>query len=429
MIFAGIFRQIESLTFNLPEATIDSIPTPPECLMIPRAATPYLQQLAREFRIVALTGPRQSGKTTLARAVFPGHAYVNLEEPDIRQLAAASPRDFFTQFRAPLIIDEVQRVPELLSYLQVLVDQEKQNGQYILTGSHQPRLKAEVSQSLAGRVALLPLLPFSIAELSAVNITCDRDEYIYRGFLPRIYDESVTPTLLYRNYYQTYIERDVRQMVNISNQRAFEVFVRLLAGRIGQLVNFSALAGEVGVSAPTLSAWFSALEASHLVFRLPPYFRNFGKRLVKTPKVYFTDVGLAAYLLGIRSSEQVFQHPQFGGLFENMVVLEALKARCNAGKDPDLYFFRDAHGLEVDLLLAEGQGLTPIEIKATRTFAPELGNNLQSFLSLVDNADNATVLYAGALKTSLGNVTFRNFAETGMLVENPLNLNSLKKMI
>jgi predicted AAA+ superfamily ATPase len=303
-----------------------------------------------------------------------------------------------------------------LSYLQVLADEEKQNGGYILIGSHQPKFKAEVSQSLAGRAAFLTLLPLSIVELAAANIVYDRDEYIYQGFFPRIYDENVTPTLLYRNYYQTYVERDVRQMINIGNQRAFEIFVRLLAGRIGQLVNFSALAGEVGVSAPTLSAWFSVLEASHLVFRLPPYFRNLGKRLVKTPKVYFTDVGLAAYLLGIQSPEQVFQHPQFGGLFENMVVLEALKARCNAGKDPDLYFFRDAHGLEVDLLLAQGQRLTPIEIKATRTFAPEFGNNLQSFLRLVDNADNATLLYAGTLKTRLANVAFLNFAETAALV-------------
>jgi predicted AAA+ superfamily ATPase len=352
------------------------------------------------------------------KGLFGAHSLVNLEEPEIRQLAKASPRDFFAQCRAPLVIDEVQRVPELLSYLQVLVDQEKQNGQYILTGSHQPRLKAEVSQSLARRAALLTLLPFSIAELNAANIACDRDEYIYQGFLPRIYDENVTPTLLYRNYYQTYVERDVRQMVNIGNQRAFEVFVKLLAGRIGQLVNFSALAGEVGVSAPTLAAWLSVLEASHLVFRLPPYFRNLGKRLIKTPKIYFTDVGLAAYLLGIQSPQQVFQHPLFGGLFENMVVLEALKARCNAGKDPDLYFFRDTHGLEVDLLLAAGQRLIPVEIKGTRTFAPELGHNLQSFLRLADNAENATVLYAGALKTRLANITFLNFAQTLALFGN-----------
>jgi predicted AAA+ superfamily ATPase len=303
-----------------------------------------------------------------------------------------------------------------LQYLQVIADREKQNGQYILTASHQPRLKAETSQSLAGRVALLTLLPFSIVELNAADIACDRDEYIHRGFFPRIYDENVTPTLLYRNYYQTYVERDVRQMVNIGNQRAFEVFVKLLAGRIGQLVNFSALAGETGVSAPTLAAWFSVLEASHLVFRLPPYFRNLGKRLVKTPKVYFTDVGLAASLLGIQSPQQVFQHPLFGGLFENMVVLEALKARYNTGKDPDLYFFRDAHGLEVDLLLAAGQRLTLIEIKATRTFAPELGNNLQSFLRLAGHVDNATVLYAGEVKTRLADITFMNFAETAALM-------------
>jgi predicted AAA+ superfamily ATPase len=382
--------------------------------MIPREISFHLHRLASEFRVLVITGPRQSGKTTLARLEFPGHAYVNLEEPDVRRLAVESPRDFLRAHPAPLVIDEVQRAPELLSYIQVIMDETKANGRYVLTGSHQPRLKAGVSQSLAGRAAYATLLPLSIAELSAAGIDMDRDDYLFKGFMPRLHDEAVTPEFFYRNYYATYVERDARQLVNLGNQRAFEVFLRMLAGRVGQLVNFSGMAGDAGVSAPTLAAWMSILEASHIVFRLQPYWRNFGKRLQKTPKVYFTEPGLAAHLLGIRSPAQIFQNPLFGGLFENMVVVEALKARCNAGRDGGLFFLRDQHGLEVDLLV-EGAGGTvqPVEIKGGRTLDLSFAGNLRAFQAMAGADCSApTVIYAGEAGTVADGVHFVNFKKT-----------------
>ena len=362
--------------------------------------------------------PRQSGKTTLAQMQFPDYHYVNLEDPDTRMIAEADAREFLKLYPPPVIIDEIQRVPKLLSYIQVLVDERKKKGQYILTGSHQPGLRAEISQSLAGRTAILQLLPLSISELTEAGIAMDRDDYILKGFMPQIHNETIKPEMLYRNYFLTYVERDTRQLVNIRNLNNFEVFIKLLAGRIGQVVNLNSLSNDIGVSAVTLSEWLSVLEASYIIFRLPSYFENFGKRLLKSPKIYFTEVGLAAYLLGIKDVSQVARDPLLGGLFENMVVLEALKSRCNAGRESELYFFRDTRGLEIDLLLNDNRQLLPIEIKAARTWNKDFISNIEKFRKVVPDVLPGAVIYAGDLTPTVKDVKFVNFSETWKLISN-----------
>ena len=332
-------------------------------------------------------------------------------------LAERDSREFLQQYSAPVIIDEVQRVPKLLSYIQVIVDQNRQKkGQFILTGSQQPNLRAEVSQSLAGRTAILQLLPLSIQELTEAGIRMDRDEYLFKGFMPELYDSTIKPELLYRNYFMTYVERDARQLINLRNSSNFELFIKLLAGRVGQLINLSSLSNDVGVSVSTLSEWLSVLEASHIVFRLPCCFQNFGKRLVKTPKLYFTEVGLATYLLGIKNVSQVARDPLFGGLFENMVELEALKARYNAGKESELYFYRDSKGMEVDLLLNENRELLPMEIKAARSYNPDFAGAITKFRSMVPNAKPGAVIYSGDLTPTFEDTRFVNFTNTGNII-------------
>jgi predicted AAA+ superfamily ATPase len=367
--------------------------------------------MAKEYPVVTIIGPRQSGKTTLAKALFADHEYVNLEEPDTREFAQKYPRDFFKNYSGDLIIDEVQRVPELLSYVQVIADDANRKGQFILTGSHQPQLKANISQSLAGRTAMISLLPLTIAELCGADITQDRDEYIYKGFLPRIYNESLTPKYLYQNYYATYVERDVRQLINVANQNSFERFIKLLAGRIGQLINLNSLACDVGVSQPTLSSWISILEASFIVFRLPCYFVNFGKRVIKTPKLYFTDVGLAASLLEIESPSQVFRDPLVGNLFENMIVADVLKTMYNNGKNSGIYYFRSQSGLEVDLILSRGRELIPIEIKSGATFDTAFSKNIKLFRKLSDNIIDGYVVYGGDKSVKIEDTEFVNFRD------------------
>ena len=347
----------------------------------------------------------------MARMQFPNHAYANLEAPDVRRLAISDPHAFFSQFPPPVIIDEIQRVPELLSTIQVLADSSRQRGQYILTGSHQLRLQEAVAQSLAGRTALLRLLPLSIAELKANSITHTRDEFIYQGFMPRLYSEQVNPTRLYRNYYQTYIERDIRQMINLRSLTDFENFTRLLAGRVGQVLNLSSLANDVGVSSTTLKEWLSVLEASHAIFRLNPYFENFGKRIIKSPKIYFTDVGLASYLLGIESPALAARDPLIGNLFENMVVIEALKARLNAGKEPELYFYRDNKGNEVDLLFRQNRQLIPIEIKSAMTFNPEFAKGIAQFQKIASSTQKGYIIYAGNLTPELSHASVLHFTD------------------
>ncbi len=379
--------------------------------VIVRQIARELAATANEFPVVTIIGPRQAGKTTLARMQFPNHAYANLEAPDIRMLAISDPHAFFSQFPPPVIIDEIQRVPELLSTIQVLADSSHQRGQYILTGSHQLRLQEAVAQSLAGRTALLRLLPLSISELKATGITHTRDEFIYQGFMPRLYNEKINPTRLYRNYCQTYIERDIRQMINLRSLTDFENFTRLLAGRVGQILNLSSLSNDVGVSSTTLKEWLSVLEASHTIFRLNPYFENFGKRIIKSPKIYFTDVGLASYLLGIESPALATRDPLIGNLFENMVVIEALKARLNAGKESELYFYRDNKGNEVDLLFRQNRQLIPIEIKSAMTFNPEFAKGIAQFQKIASSAQKGHIIYAGNLTPELTHTSVLHFTD------------------
>ena len=364
-------------------------------MKIKRAIQDELTGLMKEYPVVTLTGPRQSGKTTLAKMTFPGYNYCNLENPEIRDLAKKDANAFFKMFSSPVIIDEIQRVPELLSYIQTIVDSKNENGMFLLTGSNQLSLDQEVSQSLAGRTALLQLLPFSLFALRQLNLEYTRDEHIFNGFLPRIYDKHQEPMKAYRNYFQTYIERDIRQLIKIKDLGSFEDFMKLLAGRVGQLLNLNSLSNDLGISSTTLAQWLSVLEASFIIFRLRPYYENFGKRIIKSPKVYFTDVGLVTYLLGIENPEQVSRDPLLGGLFENMVVMEAVKARLNKGLDANLYFFRDNNGNEIDLIYKKHNKLVPVEIKAAMTFSDKLLKGIKYFQKISSKSDTGYLIYSG----------------------------------
>lgn len=364
--------------------------------MIKRHIDLEFRQLLKEYPIVTLLGPRQAGKTTLARQTLPDYAYVNLEQPETREFAQQDPKAFLAQFSGQVIFDEIQRVPELLSYLQVMVDAHRENGQYVLTGSHQLALREAIAQSLAGRTAVLHLLPFSIAELVDNQLGFTRaEDYIYHGFLPRIYDQQQRPTPAYSNYYQTYVERDVRQLINLKDVAQFQKFMKLVAGRVGQLMDYSSLAGDVGVSATTVKSWLSILEASFIVYKLSPYFENFGKRLIKSPKYYFMDTGLLCFLLGIENPAQVARDPLVGQLFENLVIMDVVKNRYNSGKLENLYFFRDSNGLEADLLLQQGRQLIPIEIKSSSTYKPELLKGLKRVMELSPQMAEGHLVYAG----------------------------------
>ena len=365
--------------------------------MIEREITSIVRQRADEFPVLTIIGPRQSGKTTLAKACFPHHTYVNLEDPETRELAETDYRRFFTLYPAPVIIDEIQRVPKLASAIQTLVDEKRSAyGQFILTGSHQPRLRETVSQSLAGRSALLKLLPLDLTELQqAKSARLTQDALILRGGMPELATSRTAANVYYKNYLQTYLERDVRQLANIKNAAAFNRFLTLLAGRVGQLVNLNMLSGEVGVSHTTLSEWLNVLEASFIIFRLQPYYANIGKRLTKTPKLYFTETGLAACLLGLKTEDQVSHDPLRGNLFENLVVSDILKQKLNHDAEGELFFFRTNDGTEVDLLRQTSDGLQPIEIKSSATWSPSLSDGLRRYLKLMPNAIRPTVVYGG----------------------------------
>lgn len=379
--------------------------------MITRFISEKLLQLAEKFPVVSIMGPRQSGKTTLARELFPEHTYFNLENPDHREAARVSPRDFLRQRNKGIIIDEAQYVPEIFSYVQIEADERNQSGEFILSGSQNFLLMEKITQSLAGRVALFHLLPFSAEELKDTSYhQTSALGYMIQGFYPRLYDKQIAPEDYYPAYIQTYVERDARQVLNIADLGAFQNFIRLCAGRIGQLFNQSELAMLAGVDQKTARRWLSILQTSFLAFTLPPYFRNFDKRIVKTPKLYFWDVGLACSLLGIRSSEALEQHFARGALFENFVIVEILKGFYNRGIRPNAYFWRDSSGNEIDLLLDEGGKIYPIEIKAGQRIHADYFKGLNFFnkLSGVDPGSSYLV-YDGSQNISSPQANIRTW--------------------
>ncbi len=338
--------------------------------MLPRHARHTLQALAGGFPVLAITGPRQSGKTTLARSAFPHLPYVNLEDPDTRELALADPRRFLARLAGGAVLDEAQRAPELMAYLLGIADSAPQMGRWVLTGSQQFGLMDGIGQSLAGRVGMLTLLPLCHAELpSAASL----EQRLWRGGYPALHAEhrDPQPAHWFAGYLATYIERDVRQLLNVSNLLTFQRFISMCAARSGQLLNLNSLAADCGISQPTARQWLTVLQASHLVALLPPYHRNFGKRLVKTPKLYFLDSGLLCHLLRITAPDDLLHHAQRGAVFETWVVAETLKHRFNRALAADLYFWRDNHGLEVDLVVEHGGKLQPVECKSGTTYSAD----------------------------------------------------------
>lgn len=363
--------------------------------MIPRRIEQRLMHALSHFPVLTILGPRQAGKTTLVRNVLPGFSYANLEQPEIRSFAQSDPKSFLLQYPAPAIFDEIQRVPGLLSWIQTLVDEHGGPGQYVLTGSNMPELGQAVSQSLAGRTALLTLYPLSLEELRLYGQEMDLDQVLVQGLLPRVHSDKLPWTQAYLDYCATYVERDVRQTLNIKNLARFETFLRLLAGRIGQLLNLHSLSGDVGVSSTTLAEWLSVLEASFVIFRLQPYHANLGKRLVKSPKVYFVEPGLAAALLQIETPAQMARDPLRGALFENLVVVEMLKGLQNRGLHHPLTFYRDHNGQEADLVLEVQRRPLPMEIKSARTWLPEWQKKLAHVQSLLPSALPGMLVYGG----------------------------------
>lgn len=363
--------------------------------LIPRTAENYLRQVAGHYPVVTITGPRQSGKTTLCRQVFPEKKYLSLENLDTRQYAADDPRGFLAGLAGGAILDEIQNAPGLLSYIQGIVDEGDRKGLFILTGSQQFEVSNAINQSLAGRTAILKLLPFSIEELSALQLDLSIDRLLLTGFYPRIWKEQLDPVEALANYLETYVERDIRQLINIRDLSLFQRFLTLSASRVGQLLNMNGLAADAGISHQTARNWMTLLEASFIVFRMPPFFTNIGKRLVKSPKLYFYDVGLAGHLLGLESELHVSRDPLRGNLFENMIVLEALKYRLHRGKRSNLSFYRDSNGNEVDLLVGLGPDFFPVEIKAGMTINRDYFKGLQHIAGLFTLTRGSGLIYGG----------------------------------
>jgi hypothetical protein len=352
--------------------------------MISRTLAPHIITSSKKYPLVAITGPRQSGKTTLAKELFPDYTYVSLENLNNRQFALEDPIKFLETYSDHVILDEVQRVPDIFSYLQTKTDESNKTGQYILTGSQQFLLMKSISQSLAGRIALHALLPLSLIEITSSypKRTNSVDELLFAGMYPRIYDRDLDPSQWYGEYVQTYLDRDLRQLTRVSDLSTFERFLKLCAGRTGQQVNMSSLANDANISHNTANAWLSLLETSYIVTFLQPYYRNFNKRIIKAPKMYFLDTGLAAWLLGIESSTQLNQHSVYGALFETFIVSEYLKFRFHHNNKNNCFYWRDKVGHEIDLIIENGESITPIEIKSSNTINSHFFENIDYFKTL-----------------------------------------------
>ena len=386
-------------------------------MLIPRSAESTIRELATGYPIVAVTGPRQSGKTTLVRTMFADRPYVSLEDLDERDFAVRDPRGFLDRYPDGAVLDEVQRTPGLFSYLQGIVDEDQRRGLFILTGSQQFDLLSSITQTLAGRVALVPLLPFTLGELQKVDqVPKTLEDLLFDGLYPPVHDRELDPGIWFGNYVRTYVEREVRQMINVRDLSAFQRFLRMCAARTGRLLNLSSLAADCGITHNTARAWISVLEASYIVHLLQPHFQNFNKRLIKTPKLYFYDPGLATWLLGIQNPEQLATHPQRGALFETWVLSELLKARFNRALASNLYFWQDRSGHEVDVVVEQGATLIPVEVKSGKTVVPDFFDNLESWTKIAgETGGRPWLVYGGERRQSRANAEVLPWREIGDL--------------
>jgi len=386
--------------------------------MIKRQLEEKIREQLGKFPVIAITGPRQSGKTTLATMVAQGHAYYNLEDLNTKKLALSDPVAFISGLKSPVIIDEIQKLPELLSQIQVAVDLSKRAGQFIITGSESLLLSDKISQSLAGRVVNNTLLPLSYAELKANCLEDPNiDNQLIKGFYPRLYTTTLDFNDFYPEYISTYVEKDVRQVQNIGDLALFEKLLQLLAGRVGQLLNLTSLSNDLGISHTTVERWISLLEASYIVFRLQPYYENLGKRLVKSPKVYFYDTGLLTYLLGISNPSELKKHFAYGSIFENFVITEVYKKIYNQKLRSKLYFYRDSQGTEVDLLITSGVEKLGLEIKSAQTFSSDFTTGLTSLSNSLENNFSGAIVYQGVAVQTVNNFALTNINNLDDLLE------------
>ena len=388
-----------------------------ETAYINRELSGVIKEAARYFSVITITGPRQSGKTTLIRNEFKQLSYYSLENLDVRSYAQNDPVAFLNQHPEGMILDEVHNAPNLLSYIQGIVDEHPER-KFILSGSSQFAMLRKVAQSLAGRTAVFELLPLSYSEIRDRAEDKPLDDLLFEGFYPAIYAEHNIPKFLYPSYIKTYLDKDVRDLLQIKDMMQFHTFIRLCAGRIGSLFKVSELANEIGVSSHTITSWLSVLQASYIVTLLPPYFENSRKRLTKTPKLYFTDTGLACHLLGIESVQQLARDKMRGALFENFIVMEAMKRRYNQGKESNLYFYRDSHQNEIDLILKSSSGLYSIEIKSAMTYHADFEKALKQMDGWINEPVlGKAVVYAGSLENTVGDIKLLNYAHLREMLE------------
>lgn len=368
-------------------------------MYIKRELSSRIKDAAKEFSVLAILGPRQAGKTTLAKQVFPKHTYLSLEDLDLRSLALSDPRRFLRDYPSEkgVILDEIQYAPQLLSYIQTIVDEEKKKGFFILTGSQNFLITEAITQTLAGRIAIMTLLPLSIAEIEAAKLLPKKIETaIFTGSYPALYAEELSISRLYQNYTLTYLERDVRQIKNIPDLALFRKFIGLCAGRTGQIINYTSLGNDCGIDDKTVKAWLSLLEASYIIFFLQPYYNNFGKRLIKAPKLYFVDTGLACSLLRIKSANELLNHSMRGALIETFVISDLLKQEYNLEHLPSLYFWRDQTGNEIDCIIDHGNTVVPVEIKASKTVIPTYFKELNRWREITAKEGSSYVIYGGS---------------------------------